>query len=142
MSISHNYTLVCEFARMEAGGKFIIIGLFPNGIGTPMIPFPLPSLTFFNALRADAPGSYNFTGTLAELTTGNMVAQAKGQIQAMAAGPVVMPIQLPNIQFRAFGTYTWSMEIAGQADPFLTEFQIAHVPPQVRFMPPGGIVRQ
>jgi hypothetical protein len=141
MAITHDYTLVCEFARMEMGGKFIIIGLFTNGIGTPMIPFPLPSLTFYNALRADAPGTYNFTGTLAELTTGNVVAQAKGQIQAMMVGPVVMPIQLPNLQFRAFGSYTWSLEIAGQSDPFVTDFQIAHVPPQVRFMPPEGRIR-
>lgn len=133
MALTHEYTLLCEMARQEMGGKFTIIGLFPNGIGTPQIPFPLPILTFFNALRADAPGAYKFSGKLSLLATGEKLAQADGIIQTVAAGPVVMPIPLPNLQFKAFGSYTWSLEIQGQDEPFVTEFQIAHVP-----MPPLG----
>lgn len=138
MAISHDYTLVCEQARMEMGGKFFIIGLFPNGIGTPQIPFPLPILTFFNALRADAPGTYKFTGKLNLLDTGALIAQVQGMMQAAVQGPVIMPIPFQNLQFKAFGTYTWSMEIEGQGEPFVTQFQVAHVPmPPMRFIQPG-----
>jgi hypothetical protein len=121
---------------MEAGGKWIIIGLFPNGISTPQIPFPLPMLTFFQALRADCPGVYKFKGKLSELTTGNALAHAQGQLQTVQAGPIIFPAALPNLQFKAFGVYTWSLEIEGQEEPFLTEFSVTHLPPQIRYGPP------
>jgi hypothetical protein len=138
MALSHDYTFICEQARMEMGGKFIIIGLFPNGIGTPQIPFPLPVLTVFIALKADAPGAYKFKGTLSQLDSGASLAQAQGSMQVGQAGPVVMPIPLQNLQFLAFGTYTWSLEIEGQDEPFMMQFQVARVPaPQIRIVPPG-----
>src|ERR1700733_12101788 len=98
--LTHEYTAICEFARMEAGGKWIIIGLFPNGIATPMIPFPLPMLTFFQVLKTDRPGLYRFKGKLSELTTGNALAHAQGQITAGQAGPIVFPAAFPNLQFK------------------------------------------
>ena len=134
MALSQDYTFICEHARMEMGGKFIVIGLFPNGIGTPMIPFPLPVLTVFMALRADTPGAYSFKGKLSQLDTGFVLAKAEGKIQVGQAGPVVMPIPLQNLQFKAFGSYTWSLDIAGQEEPFVTQFQVTHVPMQpIRF---------
>jgi hypothetical protein len=137
MALTHDYTIICELARPEAGGKFIIIGLFPNGIGAPHIPFPLPVLTFFSAMKSDSAAAYKFTGKLSQLATGEMVAMAQGMIQTAAAGPVILPISIGNPQFKAFGTYTWALEIDGQDEPFVTEFNLAHVPmPQMR-MPPG-----
>ena len=133
--LNHKYTLVCEYARQEAGGKFIIIGLFPNGIGTPQIPFPLPTLTFFQVLQADAPGNFKFNAKLSQLDTGAVLANVQGAIQAGQVGPVVMAIPLPNLQFKAFGVYTWALEIEGQ-EPFITEFNVEHVPQQLRFVPP------
>lgn len=134
--LRHDYTLLCEHARIEIGGKWIIIGLFTNGIATPQIPFPLPMLTFFQALYTDAPGNYKFTARLTELTTGNLLAQAAGGVNAQAAGPVIFPIALPNLQFKAFGTYIWSLDVEGQPDPFLTQFNVALVQPQMLMMPP------
>ncbi len=127
MAVLHDYTFICEQARLEMGGKFIIVGLFPNGIGTPQIPFPLPALTFYNALRADSPGTYRFTGRLTQLLSGQTVAQANGIMQAARPGPLVMPVQFQNLQITAFGTYTWAVEIEGQ-EPFVTQFEVAHVP--------------
>jgi hypothetical protein len=127
--LKHDYTIVCEFARPDAGGKWIIIGLFPNGIGMPQIPFPLPSLTFFQALTADAPGQYKFTAKLSQLESGKILANAQGMIQAAAAGPAIFPVTLGNLRFENFGMYTWSLEIEGQ-EPFLTEFKLALVPQQ------------
>lgn len=146
MALSHDYTLLCEMARPEMGGKFIIIGLFPNGIGAPQIPFPLPVLTFFNALKTDSAAAYRFTGKLSQLATGSPVAVAQGMIQTVAPGPVIVPISIQNPKFTAFGTYTWALEIDGQEEPFVMEFNLAHVPmPQIRFNPgmfPGGMPRQ
>jgi hypothetical protein len=138
MALTHDYTVVCEFARHEIGGKFTLIGVFPNGIGTPQIPFPLPMLTFLNMLRADSAGAYKFVGKLSLLATGEKLAQAEGMIQTGAAGPVVLPIAMGNLQFKAFGSYIWSLEIQGQEEPFVTEFQVAHVPlPSIGGLPPG-----
>jgi hypothetical protein len=129
MAITHDYTIICEFVRPEAGGKFTIIGLFPNGIGVPQIPFSLPALTFFSALRADEPGTFGFTATLRPLEGGPPLANANGRIQTAQAGPIPMQFPLLNLRFMAHGTYTWSIEIAGQP-PFLTQFQVAIVPQQ------------
>jgi hypothetical protein len=137
MALTHDYTLLCEMARPEMGGKFIIVGLYPNGIGTPQIPFPLPMLTFFNMLRVDGPGAFKFVGKLSQLATGEIVGQPiTGMIQTMGPGPVILPITFINPQFKAFGSYVWSLEIEGQDGPFAMEFPLAHVPaPQLRFPP-------
>jgi hypothetical protein len=125
-------------ARPELGGKFTLIGLFPNGIGTPQIPFPLPVLTFFNALRADAAGAYKFVGNLSLLATGEKLVQAQGMINTTAAGPILLPITMNNLQFKAFGSHVWSLEIEGQDEPFVFEFSIGHVPgPPIGGMPAG-----
>jgi hypothetical protein len=135
MTVTIDYTLICELARQEFGGKFTIVGLFPNGIGMPHVPFPLPFLTFYNALRVDGPGAYKFHGKLSQLATGESLAQAQGMIQTLGAGPVILPVAFPNVQFKAFGSYTWAMEFEGQDEPFLTEFQLSHVP----MTPPPGV---
>jgi len=132
--LTHDYTLICEHARLEMGGKWTIIGL-THGIGTPQIPFPLPMLTFFQVLQADGAGHSKFNVKLSELTTGNMLAQAQGETHYQGAGPVYLPIALPNLQFRAFGVYTWALEIEGQDDPILTEFSVVHVPLRTRIPP-------
>jgi hypothetical protein len=134
--LTHQYTAICEYARLEAGGKWIIIGLFPNGIGTPVVPFPLPVLTFFQVLRADAPGQYKMHSKLSRLDTGEIVAGARAQLQVQQAGPVILPVPLLNLQLKAFGTYTWSIEVEGQPEPFVTEFPITHVQQQIRIVPP------
>lgn len=139
MAIQHEYTLLCEFARQEAGGKWIIIGMFPNGIGSPVVPFPLPFLTFFHALRADAPGNYKFTAELRHFDTNQLLAQIKGAMLAQP-GPAVVPVTLPNLQFRATGTYAWSFHIEGQ-DPFLTQFQVAVIQGNQMRALPGFPVR-
>jgi hypothetical protein len=125
--LTHDYTLICEHARLEMGGKWTIIGL-TNGIGVPFLPFPLPMLTFFQALKADGQmGHRKWNVRLTELTTGKTIAQAEGGMVIAAAGPVYFPVALPNIQFSAFGTYTWSLEIEHQTEPILTQFEVAHI---------------
>jgi hypothetical protein len=127
MAITHDYTLICEQVRIEMGGKFTVVGLTTGGIGLPQIPFPLLSLTFLNVLKTDVPGTFRFIGKLTQLLSGTEVARAEGFIQPPQAGPVVMPMQFGNIQFRAFGSYTWSLEFDGQ-EPFVTEFEVTHAP--------------
>jgi hypothetical protein len=131
--VTHNYTLICDDFRMEVTGKFIIIGLFPNGLSTPQLPFPLPTLTFFQSLSTDAVGTFKFKGTLRQLDNGTVLATAEGAMFAHMIAPIILPIKLQNLRFMSFGSYTWSLEIEGQEEPFLTEFTVVHAPPpQVR----------
>jgi hypothetical protein len=132
MALRHLYTVICEQARLELFGKFSLIGVTTGGIGLPQIPFPILSLTFFNVFEADAPGNLKFSGKITQLLSGLVVARAEGTIQPPQAGSVVMPMQFANVQFGAFGSYTWSLEFEGH-EPFITEFQVNHVPqPQIR----------
>jgi hypothetical protein len=135
MALSHEYTLVCEMARPEMGGKFVIVGLFPNGMGSPVVPFPMPLLTFFTLMKADAPGPYNFTGRLSLLATGQEISPVvRGVIPAPAVGPAIFVHSIMSPQFTAFGAYTWAVEIEGQ-EPFVTQFEVTRVlpqPPRVR----------
>lgn len=129
MALEHRYTAICEYARLEFGGKWTIIGLFPNGIGTPQIPLSLPMLTFFQVFHAEAPGSYTLTCKLTQLDTGVKVVEAKMQLVVGQVGPTCIPVPCPNLQFRAYGTYTWEARIDGHDDIAITQFQVAHVPP-------------
>jgi hypothetical protein len=113
---------------MEMSGKFILIGVFANGLSTPQLPFPVPSLTFFQSFGTDEVGGRNFTATLRQLDdAGTLLATVKGQIQASVVAPIILPIKLQNMRFMSFGTYTWSFEVEGQ-EPFLTEFKVMHNP--------------
>ena len=142
MAIRHDYTLICEMARQEIGGKFLVIGLFPNGIGAPQLPLALPLLTFFSALHLEAAGAYRFTGRLSRLEGGTApLAQAQGMLQAAGAGPVMLPIPIQNLRFMAFGEYSWSLEFEGEREPFVTLFQVAHVNPFQPPFVPGGVPR-
>jgi hypothetical protein len=88
-------------------------------------------------LKADAPGQYKIHSKLARLETGEVMAGAQAVVQVSQPGPVILAIPLANLQFKAFGIYTWSIEVEGQSEPFVTEFPVAHVPQQMRVMPPN-----
>jgi hypothetical protein len=135
--LTHKHTIICEHARLEMSGRWTLIGVMPNVIATPMIPFPLPMLTFFHVFDIDAPANLKFTANLTELTTGNKLAQAQGAFPATQAGAVHMQMGLGNLQFKAFGVYHWLLEIEGQGDPMLTEFSVVHQQQQpLRIVPP------
>lgn len=129
MALTHDYTIVCELARPEMiGGKFFIVGLFPNGIATPVVPFPMPMISFLTLLKADEACIHDFTGRLSQLATGESVGPpATGRIQTQGAGAVALVHTILNPPFRAFGIHTWSVEIPGYA-PFVTQFPITQVP--------------
>jgi hypothetical protein len=131
MALTHKYTVVCELARPEMiGGKFFIVGLFPNGIATPVVPFPMPMLTFLTLLEADGPCNCAFTGRLSQLVTGETVGvPVNGRIQIPGPGSVALVNTIQNPPFRAFGIHTWSIEAEGN-EPFVTEFPITQVNPQ------------
>lgn len=105
-------------------------------MGVPMLPFQMPILSFFHGLRADSTGQFQFTGRLSELASGKLLAQATGFIQVNQPGTVHVAIALGNIRLTAFGTYVWSLEIQGQDEPFLTQFDVQHAQMPVRIVPP------
>jgi hypothetical protein len=136
VALQHNYTIICEFARMEFGGKWILIGLFPNGVAAPLLPFAMPSLTFFQMFTPESPGQYHFKAELRHAGSQNLIAQAKGVIPAPRLLPTLVPVTIANVQFRETGPYEWSFHIEGQ-DPFLFEFPVFVTPPQPQFPIPG-----
>jgi hypothetical protein len=138
MALHHKYTLICEDIRQENTGKWMVIGLYTHNISTSQLPFVLPSLAFFLCLDADAVTQYKFKVQFRHLETGTlMVPELTGALGVQRVGPVVLPIKLGGIQFRAHGSYSVSVEIEGQDEPMMTEFlvQIAEMPPAQRMMP-------
>jgi len=140
MHITHNFTVICDDVRMEIGAKFILIGVYANGLSTPQLPLVLPSLTVFQSFSADEVGvSRKFKATLRQLDNGAVLFAVEGNIQSAIDAPIVMPMRLSNLRFMSFGTYTWSFEVEGQ-EPFLTQFPLTHnpnsMPKGVRVMNP------
>lgn len=136
MTLEHKYTIVCEHARQESAGRWTLIGLFPNGIFTTHVPLALPMLTFYQEFSVDTSGPIKFRGRLTQLDSGAQLAEMPPIQIHVAPGPVILPVGLGNIQFLAFGSYTWAVEIEGQKDLILTEFQVKHIPQQVPFQMP------
>jgi hypothetical protein len=137
MTLEHKYTIVCEHARQEPAGRWTLIGLFPSGILATHVPLALPMLTFYQEFRADTSGPVRLRGRLTQLDSGAQLAEMPPIQIHVGSGTVSIPVGLGNIQFLAFGSYMWSVEIEGQKDPILTEFQVKHVPQQVPFPMPG-----
>jgi hypothetical protein len=94
----------------------------------------IPVLTFFQVMKSDTAGQYKLKATLRQLSNGHLLASAQGALPVGQPGLVVAPLALANLKFNAWDSYTFSVEVEGQSDPFVTEFQVAQVPfPQ--FMP-------
>ncbi|MGD0799666.1 MAG: hypothetical protein ABR910_18285 [Acidobacteriaceae bacterium] len=132
MALEHKYTLVCEDIRQENTGKWLIIGLYTHNITTAQLPFFMPSLAFFFCLTADAVGQHRFKVELRHLDTGTLIApELAGALGIQKPGPVILPIKLPPLQFRAHGSYSISAEFEGHTEPFMTEFtvELAQMPP-------------
>jgi len=69
MALIHQYTLLCDEVRQENNGKFFIIGLYTPDVAVPAVPFALPALSFFNVIKSDAPGTFEFTFKFTHLGT-------------------------------------------------------------------------
>jgi len=139
MALQHRYTLVCEDIRQENTGKWIITGLYPGSITTSQLPFLLPTLAFFLCLDADTPGQYKFRFQFTHFASGALIVpELTGIMGVPKAGAVILPIKLNNLQFRAHGSYSVSLQVEGH-EPILTEFQveIGQQPPPLRMPMPG-----
>jgi hypothetical protein len=93
-----------------------------------MLPFQMPALTFFQVMKADTVGQYKLKASLRQLSNGHLLASAQGLIPVVQPGVVIAPLTLGNLKFNAWDSYTFSVEVEGQSEPFVTEFQVAQVP--------------
>jgi|ERR1019366_4681184 hypothetical protein len=124
MAISPKYVLVCDEARQEITGKFIIIGLYQQDLVTAQLPVVLPGLTFFVGVESDKPGNYQCRITLQHLESGQTVAEGMGGFGIQRPGFGSFPIRLPNLQLNAVGAYLFSLTIDGEKDPITASFNI------------------
>lgn len=134
MALQHKYTLVCEDLRQENTGKWLVIGLYTPNIATTQLPFQLTSLAFFTCFSADAAGQHKFKFQLRHLDSGTLIVpELSGILGVPKPGQVIMPVKFGPIQFRAHGSYSVSIEIEGQDEPIMTEFQVelAQMPPML-----------
>ncbi len=122
--VKAKYVLVCDEARREDNGKFIIIGLYTPDLSVPQIPFTTPSITFFLCLESDRPGMFRFNVKLEHLETGQNLAEGMGQMQFGAPGMGIAPVRFGNVQFIAGGSYIFSINVEGQPDPITTHFNV------------------
>lgn len=121
-TITPRYVLVCDQVRQENNGKFIAIGLYTPDVVVAAIPASLPSLAFLVAFDTDEPGNLTFSFQLSHL--GNVLAGGSGGANVVRAGTVVLPLNLGTIQFMSAGVYTFSLQIAGRAEPISTNFSV------------------
>jgi len=125
MALSAKYVLVCDDFRREDNGKFLVVGLYTPDIAVPMVPFGMPTLTFFAMLEADRPGDYSFRAKLQHMETGQVVVQAMGIIPVVDPNqPIICPIKFGGVMLGNHGTYSFSLEIDGQREPIITTFRV------------------
>ena len=124
MALTHVYTILCDEVRVENNGKFIILGVYTPNILVPQIPFLLSSLTFFQAFNSDRAGHFPFRSRLQHLETGRDLSHAMGVIQMAQPGMVVSAIRFGNITLDRVGSYNYLMNIDGQADPIVHNFEV------------------
>lgn len=135
MAIKVEYTIICDEVRREDNGKMIIIGVYFGAIVVAQIPLVLPSLTFFQLLKGDRPGTWNARMKLQHLESGRNIVEAMGAINFQQPGPAVNAIRLPNVQLTAPGTYNFVMEIEGQSEPVIVPFDVILNIPQPMTIP-------
>jgi len=130
MQLTPKYTLVCDDIRQENTGKFIVIGLYMGNITVPHVPFVLPSLAFLQIFESDNAGNFSFKIRLEQMEKGNAIVEGMGMIAIQGPGTGVIPIRFAPLQLPAFGTYTLTMSIDGQAPLVLSTFDVIQQPPQ------------
>lgn len=131
MSLTIQYTLVCDEVRVESNGKLMVIGLYTPNILIPQLPFLFPSLTFLQAFEADQPGRFQMRARLQHVETGKELGQAIGLLNI--AQPVKLTVtfhQFRNLQIERVGLYSFIVNIEGQKDPILAEFEMLLRPMQ------------
>jgi len=58
----HEFTLLCDDIRQEAGGKTSLMGIYDHHIVVPHIPFVLPKVCFYTRFsRMDGQFKFNFS---------------------------------------------------------------------------------
>jgi hypothetical protein len=125
MAITQKYTLVCDDIRQENNGKFIILGLYTPDIIVPMIPFALPSIGFFVAIRASedtTPGVVDFSFRLTQGDT--VLSGGSGKMQIQKGGDAVIPLRLGGLRLVAAAPCRFLLDIEGAGEQIVHEFQI------------------
>jgi hypothetical protein len=131
MAIKHKYTLICDEVRKEDNGKLMLIGLYQKVITLPQIPFVLPSLTFFQVLETDRPGSWTLKIRLQHLESGKNLIEGNGQMTFAQVGEGVNNLRFGNVTLVAPGSYNFVMEIDKQEnDPIIVPFEVVLNIPQ------------
>lgn len=131
MAITHKFTLMCDQVRKEDSGKWLLIGVFEDTIGIPVLPAPIAGLTFFMQLESDRPGGWNAKIRLEHLESGTKVFEGLAMINFQRPGRWMVPMQTPGFQFTALGAYQFVVEIQGQEpNPIIHDFQVSLIVPQ------------
>jgi Family of unknown function (DUF6941) len=130
MPIIQKHAIVCDDARQENNGKWILIGMYTPDMQVPQIPFVLPTLTFFAWLESDRPGSFPFRIKLEHLESGASMAEGMGVMQFAKPGIGVSTIRFGGLQFSSPGAYVFSIQFDGQPDRLLTQFSVILAAPQ------------
>jgi len=139
MAMIHKYTLLCDEVRQEMNGKFIVLGLYTPDIVVPVVPFALPSLTFFVVAEADAPTIGEFSFKLTQHNSDAVLAGGSGKLQVQQAGHVALPLRLGPLQMPAAGRYTFTLDVSGSGT-ITHEFSvILRLQQMGQPVPPSGV---
>ena len=130
MPLRKEYVVLCDEVRQENNGKFILIGVYAPDMTVTQLPATLAFLTFFVVMTDDRPDQHQFRLQVANLETGQVVAQGMGGFQSQRPGMVVLPIRIGPIQFASAGAYTFSLNMDNERDPITHSFNVLLVTPQ------------
>lgn len=122
MAITPRYVLVCDQIRQENNGKFIVLGLYTPDIVVGAVPAALSSVGFLVVFDTTHAGTLNFSFQLSH--SGQVLAGGSGAAEVARPGQVVLPFNLGPVQLMSAGTYTFSLQIEGRAEPITANFDV------------------
>jgi hypothetical protein len=124
MSISHQYTILCDDVRVESNGKLILIGVYVPDIVVLQLPVILPSLNFIQFLRVDEVGQFPFRARIQHLESGRDLAQAMGMMNVGRPGMAINALRFGNLQVDRTGTFTFIVAFDGHPDEIIHTFDV------------------
>jgi hypothetical protein len=124
MTITHQFTILCDDVRPEINGKLIFIGVYVPDIVVAQLPVLLPSLNFVQFLKVDEPGQVSFRARIQHLESGRELGQALGSLTVARPGLVINAMRFGNLPIDRSGSYSFIVSFDGQTDEIIHSFDV------------------
>jgi hypothetical protein len=118
--------IVCDEVRQESNGKLLILGMYLDNMGVPVVPFTLPVLTFLCKWRFDRgrlpAGRFRVLAPSGAVVRESALPPVEGPTEAR--GLVLTTIRFQGLTVTELGRYRLVFTPAGGRSRIVAELQV------------------